>query len=80
MFRSQSDINRARLVQVLDILAEDDRPNVYAGELEVRPPAAPTIRTRDKGLPSTLIEFREHSQYAIEKTLSVCIEPTNVLP
>ena len=34
-----------RLVQILDLLAEDDRLNVYAGELEVRPPGAPTIRT-----------------------------------
>jgi len=33
---------RARLVQILDLLAEDSRPNVYAGELEVRPPGAPT--------------------------------------
>src|SRR5438477_11514684 len=28
--------------QILDLLAEDDRLNVYAGELEVRPPGAPT--------------------------------------
>jgi hypothetical protein len=29
--------------QVLDLLAEDDRLiNVYAAQLEVRPPAAPT--------------------------------------
>jgi len=27
---------------VLDLLAEDSRPNVCAGELEVRPPDAPT--------------------------------------
>ena len=33
---------RARLSQVLDLLAEDDRLNVYAGKLEVRPPGAPT--------------------------------------
>ena len=33
---------RARLSQVLDLLAEDSRLNVYAGELEVRPPGAPT--------------------------------------
>src|SRR4029450_1386371 len=29
--------------QLLDLLAEDSRLNVYAGELEVRPPGAPTI-------------------------------------
>jgi hypothetical protein len=34
---------RTRLSQVLHLLAEDSRPNVYAGKLEVRPPAAPTI-------------------------------------
>jgi hypothetical protein len=27
--------------QLLDLLAEDSRLNVYAGELEVRPPSAP---------------------------------------
>jgi hypothetical protein len=27
---------------VLDLFAEDDWRNVYAGELEVRPPGAPT--------------------------------------
>ena len=30
--------------QLLDIILEDDRLNVYAGELEVRPPAAPTTK------------------------------------
>ena len=35
---------RASLAQILDLLAEDNRLNVYAGELEVRPPAAPTTR------------------------------------
>ena len=29
--------------QLLDTLAEDNRLNVYAGELEVRPLGAPTI-------------------------------------
>jgi hypothetical protein len=28
--------------QLLDLLAEDNRLNVYAGKLEVRPPGAPT--------------------------------------
>jgi hypothetical protein len=28
--------------QFLDLIVEDDRLNVYAGELEVRPPGAPT--------------------------------------
>jgi hypothetical protein len=32
----------ARLAQIRDLFAEDDRLNVYAGELEVRPPGAPT--------------------------------------
>ena len=34
----------ARLAQILDLLAEDNRLNVNAGELEVRPPAAPTTK------------------------------------
>jgi hypothetical protein len=34
---------RARLSRILDLLAEDSWLNVYAGELKVRPPAAPTI-------------------------------------
>jgi hypothetical protein len=31
-----------RLAQILDLLAEDRQLNVYAGELQVRPPDAPT--------------------------------------
>jgi hypothetical protein len=34
----------ARLAQILDHFLEDDSLNVYAGELEVRPPGAPTVR------------------------------------
>src|SRR5882762_3257111 len=45
-----ADLNVARATtagygqssQFLDLLAEDSRLNVYAGELEVRPPDAPT--------------------------------------
>jgi len=35
-------INGARLAQILDLIFEDNRLNVYAGELKVRPPGAPT--------------------------------------
>jgi hypothetical protein len=35
---------RLRLAQILDLFAEDSWPNVYAGEREVRPPGAPTIK------------------------------------
>jgi hypothetical protein len=35
-------VERAQLAQILDLLAEDSRLNVYAGKLEVRPPGAPT--------------------------------------
>ena len=41
---------RARLAQILDLLAEDSRLNVHAGELEVRPAFA--LRTRE-GCPPT---------------------------
>jgi hypothetical protein len=30
------------LAQVVDLFVEDSQRNVYAGELEVRPPDAPT--------------------------------------
>jgi hypothetical protein len=33
---------RSEKTQVLDLIFEDNRLNVYAGELEVRPPVAPT--------------------------------------
>jgi hypothetical protein len=36
--------DRAQLAQVLDLFAEDSWRNVYAGRLEVRPPAAPTTQ------------------------------------
>jgi hypothetical protein len=32
-----------RLSHILDLFAEDSQLNVYAGELEVRPPGAPTF-------------------------------------
>jgi hypothetical protein len=32
--------------RILDLLAEDNRLNVYAGELELRPPGAPTTSRR----------------------------------
>ena len=32
----------ARLAHILDLFGEDSRRNVHAGELEVRPPGAPT--------------------------------------
>jgi hypothetical protein len=45
MFRSRSDIKRVRLAQILELIVEDSQLiNVYAGELEVRPPGAPTTR------------------------------------
>jgi hypothetical protein len=34
--------NCARLTDILDLLSEDDRLNVYPGKLEMRPPGAPT--------------------------------------
>ena len=40
---------RARLVQVLDLFAEDSWRNVYAGDLELRPPRAPTNRGGYRG-------------------------------
>jgi hypothetical protein len=35
---------------VLDLLAEDNRLNVYAGELEVRPPGAPTTEPHEEAI------------------------------
>jgi hypothetical protein len=34
---------RARLTHLLDLFEEDSQLNVYRGELEVRPPCAPTM-------------------------------------
>jgi hypothetical protein len=41
---------RARLLQILDLLAEDNRLNVYAGEREVRPPCAPTTEPHEEAI------------------------------
>jgi hypothetical protein len=41
---------RAQNAQFLDLLAQDNRLNVYAGELEVRPPGAPTTGTSREGV------------------------------
>jgi hypothetical protein len=46
MRTSETDID-GHLSQILDLFAEDDRLNVYTGELEVRPPGAPTIHVPD---------------------------------
>src|SRR5260370_41141605 len=43
LFRPAIDVD-ARLSQILELLAEDSLLNVYRGELEVRPPGAPTTR------------------------------------
>jgi hypothetical protein len=43
---------RVRLPQVRDLFGEDSWRNVYAGELEVRPPGAPT--THASGRPSKM--------------------------
>ena len=40
-----------RLAQILDLFAEDSWRNVYAGQLEVRPPGAPTIGGPDGAAP-----------------------------
>ena len=41
---------RAHLSPILDLLAEDGQLNVYTGELEVRPPGAPTTKAALLGL------------------------------
>src|SRR5260370_24073802 len=44
----------AQISPLLDLLAEDNRLNVYAGEIEVRPPAAPTTEPDNtRARPST---------------------------
>jgi hypothetical protein len=43
----------AHVHQLLDLLAEDNRLNVYTGELEVRPPGAPTISSLWMGRPQS---------------------------
>jgi hypothetical protein len=49
----QSRTRTEKLTQVarlLDLFAEDNRLNVYAGKLEVRPPGAPTTRAGFRGI------------------------------
>jgi hypothetical protein len=45
-------VERAQLVQILDLFAQDSWRNVYAGELEVRPPGAPTTKPDSEGSPA----------------------------
>ena len=40
---------QAQITAILDLFAEDNRLNVYAGKLEVRPPGAPTTQDRLAG-------------------------------
>jgi len=40
--QSGTDVDGTHLAYIFDLILEDDRLNVYAGELEVRPPPAPT--------------------------------------
>jgi hypothetical protein len=51
---------RTRSTQVLDLLAEDNRLNVYAGKLEVRPPGAPTTQ-RMKGQVAYRVQLSQFS-------------------
>ena len=39
---SATDYERLRVANIVDIFVEDSWRRVYAGELEVRPPGAPT--------------------------------------
>jgi hypothetical protein len=43
-------VERAQLVQILDLFGEDSWRNVYAGELEVRPPGAPTTEPHEEAI------------------------------
>jgi hypothetical protein len=42
IWNGQKHVQRPKGRGFLDLLAEDSWRNVYAGELELRPPAAPT--------------------------------------
>jgi hypothetical protein len=44
-------VRPGQITQVLDLFGEDSWRNVYAGELEVRPPGAPTILLVTVALP-----------------------------
>jgi hypothetical protein len=48
--------NAADIHQLLDLFAEDSQLNVYRGELEVRPPGAPTTGSDSRVL-ATSQEF-----------------------
>jgi hypothetical protein len=59
------------LSQTLDLLAEDNRLNVYAGELDVRPPWAPSIGSSARLNPS--INSRDNCESFAENRDSAII-------
>ena len=48
-----TDIACAHLAQILDLILKDGQLNVHAGEVEVRPPPAPTTRELSETPPIT---------------------------
>ena len=56
--------NRAQETQLLELFAEDSQLNVYAGELKVRPPGAPTTNgdLEDEACPRRTLSVRERSR------------------
>src|SRR5437016_14097315 len=64
---------RARLSQILDLFREDSELNVYAGELEVRPPDAPTTE-------SDLGELRSNAQLLVNTSRQGRSNPQGLPP
>ena len=57
---ARADRERARLTHIFELIFEDSQRNVYRGELEVRPPGAPTTAGRSgKGV---LVRARSKEQ------------------
>ena len=77
MPRSRCDRDRgAHLGKILDLFAEDNRLNIYAGELEVRPPGAPTteggFRSRENRHQMRSLISARLGVWQVGAALSVC--------
>jgi hypothetical protein len=59
----QSHKERPQHASLLDLLAEDNRLTVYAGELEVRPPGAPTTQGGNGAAHPSILDYEGQTRY-----------------
>jgi hypothetical protein len=58
--------------EILDLFAEDSWLNVDAGEFDVRPPGAPTIRPSELGRPDSPAAPESYNRAAITPVFLYC--------